>query len=299
MVRPWRSVFAITILLVFATAVLAEESTGTKPAGRVLVEMKDDTITVEEFQQTINELPGEGRKKVDQSRARERFLDELIRERLFVREARRLKMNERSDVAAEIEDAIAGVLARSYLKEQLAGKIRVTDAEIRAYMDENPRFFQTPERVRLRQILIQVNRGAGESALAAARKKAEGILTKVKAGEDFVRLVERYSEDKRSRRRGGDLDYVKKGKMGEAFDAVVFKLKPGDVSSVLRVRHGFAIVKVEDKQPAAMKTMKEARPFVTNKLQVAKESAAVESLTQELMKRYEVKVHKDLLKAER
>jgi parvulin-like peptidyl-prolyl isomerase len=298
MLKPWNywGLFTIVILLSFSAAVLAEEVKVTGTGEGVLVEMEDGVITVEEFQQQINRLPAESPLKMGGTKSKERFLEEIIRTRLFVREARRLKMHEKSEVAAEIQDAIDAILAHYYLKEHGLDKIRITDEEIKTYMENNPERFQRPETVKVRQIQVRVSKGAGPDALKAARKKAEEILAKAKAGEDFVKLAEAYSEDRRTRRRGGDLDYIKKGKMGKEFDDMVFHLKPGEVSPVIRTHWGLNIFKVEDQEPARELTLTDVRHMVTSRLKAEKEHAATEALTRELMERYKVKIHKELLK---
>ncbi|MEF9427252.1 MAG: peptidyl-prolyl cis-trans isomerase [Candidatus Mariimomonas ferrooxydans] len=228
--------------------------------------------------------------------AKERFLKDIIRARLFVREAKRLKMDEQSEVASAIKGAIDGVLTKYYLKEHVLNKIRVTDEEIKAYIEKNAECFQKPETVRVRQILIKVSKDAAPDDMETARKKAEEILARAKAGEDFIRLVEVYSEDKKGRKRGGDMDYVKKGRMGKEFDALVFNLKPGELSPVIKTRKGFSIFKVEGKKPARKLTIKDVRPLVTTRLKTEKERTATEKLMRELMERYKVRIHGELLK---
>ncbi len=289
--------FFVMVVLLTSGAVFAEGGRHRGGDDRVLVEMDDGEITMAEFQEMIDGLPPQSRTKVNIGHlARERFLEEMIRTRLFVREARRLKMDERSDVAAAIKAAIDTVLSRYYLKEHVLNRIRVTEEEIKAYMEKNPERFQTPETVRVRQILIRVRKDATTDAVEAARRKAEEILARARAGEDFVTLVNAYSEDEHTRRRGGDTGYVKRGKMGKEFDDTVFNLKPGEVSPVVRTRQGFGIFKVEERKPASTLTIKDVRPYITSRLKAEKERAAIEAITRELMQRYKVRIHRELLK---
>lgn len=78
------------------------------------------------------------------------------------------------------------------------------------------------------------------------RKKAEGILDRVKKGEDFAELAETYSQDPGSKDKGGDLDFVKKGTFVPEFDDVIFKddFKAGTVwPDLVESQFGWHIIK--------------------------------------------------------
>jgi len=79
-----------------------------------------------------------------------------------------------------------------------------------------------------------------------AKKKAEDILKKALAGEDFSQLAKDNSEDPGSRDNGGDLDFVTKGMFVPEFDEVIFSenLKDGEVNPTLvETAYGWHIIK--------------------------------------------------------
>ncbi len=81
---------------------------------------------------------------------------------------------------------------------------------------------------------------------ANAKKEAEDILARVKAGDDFATLAKAMSEDPGSKDNGGDLDFVKKGTFVPEFDETVFSddLKPGEVKdSIIETDYGYHIIK--------------------------------------------------------
>jgi parvulin-like peptidyl-prolyl isomerase len=311
MVKRWLgALFAVAFLIFSSSAVSGEEAEQKGEAGKVLVEMKDGSITKEELQQRMNRIGEQTGMKADLSKDREAFLEDMIHTKLFALEARREKMDERSDISAEIKDAVENILASNYLREHVREKIRVTDDEIKAYMEKKPELLKTPETVVVRRILIGVQKDATQETVEAARKQAEEVLAKVKAGEDFAKLSEAYSgekegkkekkgkkekEGKKIEKRSRDIVYIKKGKMGKEIDDIVFGLNIGEVSPVLRTREGFTIVKVEDKKPARNLTMKEVRLYVTSVLMAEKERDLTEALLKELTEKYGVRIHKELL----
>lgn len=57
----------------------------------------------------------------------------------------------------------------------------------------------------------------------ASKKQAEAVLERAKKGEDFAELAKKESNDPGSADKGGDLDFIKKGKFVKEFDEVIFK----------------------------------------------------------------------------
>ena len=309
MVKRWFEVLFVVVLIIFSCSAVLGEEAGNK--GEVLVEMKDGSITKEELQQKINRMGEQVGMKIDLSKDKEAILNDMMHTKLFALEARREKMDKRSDISAEIKDAVENVLASNYLREHVLEKIRVTDDEIKAYMGKKPELLKAPESVGVRHILIRLRKDATQEAVEAARKQAEEVLAKVKAGEDFAKLSEAYSgekkrrkdkekeskkEGKKSEKRVKEIVYIKKGDMGKEFDDIVFGLKIGEVSPVLRTKEGFTVVKIEDKKPARDLTIKEVRLYVTSVLMAEKERDLTEALVKELTEKYGVRVNKELLK---
>lgn len=80
---------------------------------------------------------------------------------------------------------------------------------------------------------------------ADAKKQAEDVLSKAKAGQDFAELAKKYSQDTATASKGGDLGMVKKGTMVPEFEDALWKLKNvGDVSDLVKTVYGYHIIKL-------------------------------------------------------
>ncbi|CAN5749671.1 hypothetical protein BH23GEM9_BH23GEM9_11660 [soil metagenome] len=120
----------------------------------------------------------------------------------------------------------------------------VTDAELReAYQFRSAQLDQRPPTVTLQRIVIDTEPSA--EALTRTRAKADSVFDRVRNREDFAQLARRYSEDPSNREQGGDLGFFRRTDMVREFSNVAFNLRPGDVSTPVRTRFGFHIIRVE------------------------------------------------------
>ena len=78
----------------------------------------------------------------------------------------------------------------------------------------------------------------------AVEAKANEVLAKVKAGEDFAELAKQYSEDSTASK-GGSLDFVKKGQLVPEFEDALWALtEPGQTSDLVKTVYGYHIIKL-------------------------------------------------------
>ncbi len=80
------------------------------------------------------------------------------------------------------------------------------------------------------------------------RAKAEDILKRVKAGEDFAKLAQEFSDDPGSKTQGGELGWFAHGQMVPEFEEAAFKLQPGQTSDIVKSSFGFHIIQVEERR---------------------------------------------------
>lgn len=88
--------------------------------------------------------------------------------------------------------------------------------------------------IRASHILVNFNNPEGTIDTAYARAKIDTVMQKLRAGEDFAKLAEEYSDDTGSKNKGGDLGYFGRRMMVKEFDEAAFNLKPGEISDVVR-----------------------------------------------------------------
>jgi peptidyl-prolyl cis-trans isomerase D len=138
---------------------------------------------------------------------------------------------------------------------------------LRGFYEEKAERYRLPERVRARHILLRVEADASPEQVDEQRGRAQGILARLLAGEDFAELAGEVSEDPGTKASGGDLGFFTRGQMTRPFEEAAFALPPGELSDAIRSDFGFHIVRVEERRPA------EERPFDDVKAEIALELA--------------------------
>ena len=164
-----------------------------------------------------------------------------------------------------------------------------SDAEARDYYAKNPDKFKEEESVRASHILIRVDPGGDAAAKAKAKATIESVLKKAKAGEDFGKLAQQYSQDG-SAAQGGDLNFFPKGQMVPEFSNVAFALKPGQISDVVTTQFGYHVIKVIDHKAGRVVPFEEAQGRIKDYLGREKKQAHADKFIEGLKKKSKIEV---------
>jgi peptidyl-prolyl cis-trans isomerase D len=127
--------------------------------------------------------------------------------------------------------------------------ITMTDEDAELYYKNHPKEFVTPERIKARHILFAIPEDADEKQVQEIRQKAEAVLARIKAGEDFGTVAAAESQDTASASKGGELGFFSRGTMNSDFEKAAFRLEVGKISPVVRTKQGFHLIEVEEKKP--------------------------------------------------
>lgn len=165
---------------------------------------------------------------------------------------------------------------------KLGAATAVTDQELQAYYDQHRNEYQVPDQVKVRHILIKTPLPApgakeDEKAIADARAKAEDVLKQLKAGGDFAKLAEKYSDDPGSAKSGGEIGWIGRGRTVPEFEKAAFSLGKGQTSDLIKSSYGFHIINLEDKQAAHLKPLAEVKGDIEEKLKQQKVAHAAET----------------------
>jgi peptidyl-prolyl cis-trans isomerase D len=171
---------------------------------------------------------------------------------------------------------------------KVAAAATVTDQDLQTYYDQHRDEYRVPDQVKVSHILIKTPLPApgakeDEKGIADARAKAEDVLKQVKAGGDFAKLAEKYSDDPGSAKNGGELGWIGRGRTVPEFEKAAFSLGKGQTSDLVKSSYGFHIIHVEDKQAAGLKTLADVKGEIEEKVKQEKIAHATESAANALL----------------
>jgi peptidyl-prolyl cis-trans isomerase C len=263
-----------------------------------IAKVNGEAIGKDEFEQAVKNLESRAGQPVPAERRAEVYrglLDQMIAYKLLLQQSRALKV---TIADAEIDDRIKKIQAQfpneqaftkalteqhvtidrlkkdqrdqlliaKVMETEVNSKVTVTPKDVDDFYAKNTDKFKEPENIHAAHILIRVPEGADAAAKAKAKAEAEAILKEVRGGADFAAVAKQKSQDPGSAPGGGDLGSFAKGQMVPQFEEAAFKLKPGQVSSVVETPFGFHIIKLIEHKPARTVPLEEARTQLTDML---------------------------------
>ncbi len=298
----------ISLLILGAVAIMAscqKESTVSsvdpqtnqpeKPTGPVLATVNEEAITVTDFKKMLDSLPKQARQRVKSKEGKLRKLEEMIRDTLFLQEAKKRGLDTDEGILLKVERYKKSLITESVYKAVASERTKISDADIKKYYAENREKYTQKEKVRARQIVILVPPDASSEKEAEARARAEEVLSYARKGDDFVSLVKKYSEGP-TKSRDGDLGYFTNDKILPSYGKVAFALKkPGSISDIVRSGFGFHIVQLMEKKSAKVLDLKTVRDRIVQKMESKQKMEVRQSLARNLRDKAQVEIYEELL----
>ncbi|SJM95897.1 Chaperone SurA [Crenothrix polyspora] len=127
--------------------------------------------------------------------------------------------------------------------KEIGGRINVSDREVEHYLETQDKFGEESTQYHLGHILIAVKEAASSAEIQKAKAKADELVKKLRAGQDFTQAAISNSQDSNALK-GGDLGWRKIADVPTLFADVVSKLSQGDITDPIRSPSGFHIVKL-------------------------------------------------------
>jgi peptidyl-prolyl cis-trans isomerase SurA len=146
------------------------------------------------------------------------------------------------------EDLREQIILSRLREREVSDRIQVSDGEIDLYLAESK---SPAERVEfnLAHILVRIPEQASPDRVDAARGRAEKAMVEARGGGDFGRIAASYS-DAPDALQGGALGWRAQDRLPDLFVSALSKMKPGDISEVLRSPAGFHVVKLVERRGA-------------------------------------------------
>ena len=153
-----------------------------------------------------------------------------------------------SQIREEFQTIFREQLLAQRMESKITSNLRVTPQEVFKFYNNIPKDSLPifPEEIYLSQLVVYPK--VDESERQRITKKLKGFRKRVQNGEDFSILASLYSEDPGSSKVGGDLGFVKKGKLVPKFESVAFRLQEGELSNVVETKFGFHLIQMVERR---------------------------------------------------
>ena len=135
------------------------------------------------------------------------------------------------------------IIINQLRSREIGGRIKVTDREVDHYLETQGKVGEEAAQYHLGHILIAVKEAASASEIQKAQSKADNLVKKLRAGQDFSQAAMSESEDDNALK-GGDLGWRTVNDIPTLFADKVSQMRAGEVADAVRSPSGFHIIKM-------------------------------------------------------
>jgi len=178
------------------------------------------------------------------------------------------------------------IITQKVIGQEVGGHLALNKDDVEKFYNEHKDEMAHPEFIRLSEILITpkaaantpapdpnspapaddaAKQAADAAALSAAEAKAKDVLKQLHDGAAFEDIAKKYS-DGPTAADGGALGTFDRGKLAKELEDRTFAMKAGEITDVIRVKQGYAILRVDEHELAGVPSLKDATPRIQDAL---------------------------------
>jgi parvulin-like peptidyl-prolyl isomerase len=226
-----------------------------KGDDKIIAKVGSEKITESYVRQKLEEIAPNAQSYLSTRPGRKQFLDILVNEKLMILAARKSKTVSsaeykkrvaimENDLKTRLDYYKDYMLAKMWVEDLRQNDIKVTDAEVDAYLEKYPY-----------EIVV-------EHIVTTTYDEAEALLKRIKAGADFARTAKENSLDRENVR----LPPVMYGEFVPELEDMAFKMRPGEIQGVVKTGLGYHILrKISQTKPAQTQVRERIRRIVEKK----------------------------------
>ncbi|MDR2635996.1 MAG: peptidyl-prolyl cis-trans isomerase [Campylobacteraceae bacterium] len=226
----------------------------------VIATVNGQEITDEEANALLRQVTGGvgGRYESLNDEYKKQVIDQLVERKLLVSHAVKSGIEKDSKYIKTLAQAKSDIALNIWIEKEF-DKLKITDAQVKQYYDENTdKFPLKPESWAVSHILVKDE--------ATAKKIIKELNNSKDLPAKFAEAVQKYSEDNASKATNGSVGIVtKQTQFVKEFLDATFAMKKGDLSKTpVKTVHGFHILYITDKIPESKYTFEEIKDELTN-----------------------------------
>jgi peptidyl-prolyl cis-trans isomerase C len=253
---------------------------------QILARVGNDVITMADLTEMLNKYQASPKDQSLSAEAKKVMLDNLVKTCLIVQEAERLKLDEQPSIKRKLRLSKIELLMKEYVSILVEPQVKVTDKEVEDYLKQTPNLIPK-ETLSLKEIVVK-----GE-------KEAKEIYQELKNGASFIKLAADKSIAP-SKRYGGAIGPISRGRLPKALEDVAFKLKVGEFSEPVKTDQGYTLLLLDERKERTPKEIDQLKEKVKEKVEPYLKSRKIEEImnkkVQELSKNTKIEKYYDQIK---
>lgn len=151
-------------------------------------------------------------------------------------------------IKLELRDQIREQMLANAMQRKITKGLNVTPSEVKRFFNKIPAdslpFYSAD--VVVAQIIKKAQ--VSDAQKVATRQKLSELRQRILDGEDFHELARKFSEDPSAQYNSGEMGYVGRGSMVPPYEAMAFKIRPGEISQPFESQFGFHIMQLIDRR---------------------------------------------------
>ena len=171
-------------------------------------------------------------------------------QKLSVQDLRNQMEKEGTTFAAFREEIREEIIMQRLREHEVDAKIQISDAEVDNFLAAEQAAAREQVELNLSQIMVRIPDNSSPEQIAARRARAEEVMRQLRTGADFAKMAGTYS-DAADALKGGEIGWRSPERLPPLFTEQLAKLKPGQVTPIIKSTGAFHILKLVDKRSAA------------------------------------------------
>ena len=152
--------------------------------------------------------------------------------------------------AAFREEIREEIIMQRLREHEVDSKVQISDAEVDAQLAAEAAMAAEQFEMNISQIMIRIPENASPEVIAQRKARADEVMRQLRTGADFAKMAATYS-DAGDALKGGEVGWRSADRLPPLFAEALEKLKPGQVTPVMKSVGAFHILKLTEKRSVA------------------------------------------------
>lgn len=262
-----KAISTMIVFLLFGFSMLIVSCSQKVPQENILAEFKGGTVTADELEQEISELSEWKQKQYKDQAGREEYLTLMAESRMLLQVAVEKALNKDSEIVKQTREYKDQLMVKELVKREVDDKVKVNDADVKQYYEENKADYLEPEKVAVTEITVK------------EEEKAKEIMEKIKGGADFAELAKEMDAKGESfgpgqGNEGKTRPFSRDSFSAQEFVEAAFSLGIGEMSDIVvqpvRDETYYMIVRLDERIPPRQKEFSEVESKISRDVEKEK-----------------------------